>query len=76
LGSGKVVPILNVTDILQHRQVGQVNYNDSTNVASPKAKENSRDDDTLTARMLLRNILETVGFTVKTANDGVEALEY
>jgi len=76
LGSGKVVPILNVTDILQHRQVGQVNYNDSTNVASPKSERKILvTDDTLTARMLLRNILETVGFTVKTANDGVEALE-
>ncbi len=31
-------------------------------------------DDMVTARMFMRNILETAGFIVKSANDGVEAL--
>jgi two-component system chemotaxis sensor kinase CheA len=31
-------------------------------------------DDMVTARMLMRNIFETAGFQVRTANDGIEAL--
>jgi len=33
-------------------------------------------DDMVTARMLMRNIFETAGFQVKTANDGIEALTF
>jgi two-component system chemotaxis sensor kinase CheA len=32
-------------------------------------------DDTLTARILLKNIFESAGFTITLANDGMEALE-
>ena len=31
-------------------------------------------DDTITARMLMRTILESAGYKVKTASDGQEAL--
>jgi two-component system chemotaxis sensor kinase CheA len=32
-------------------------------------------DDTITARILMKNILESAGYLIKTANDGTEALK-
>ncbi len=76
LSSGEVVPILNVSDLvksaLSHRPV-------APKVAPKRAdakKKRSRiivAEDSITSRTLLRNILESAGYEVETAVDGLEA---
>ncbi|MFZ3385161.1 MAG: response regulator, partial [Candidatus Methanoperedens sp.] len=73
LGSGKVAPILNVHDLLKSAVKG-------SDAAAPaltetKTKRNSVlvAEDSITSRTLLKNILETAGYDVKTAVDGVDA---
>ncbi len=75
LGSGAVVPILNVTDLVasaikktapQH-VVGQGKKEAEQQVSSILVAE-----DSITARTLLKNILELAGYRVQTAIDGVE----
>lgn len=77
LGSGKVVPILNVTDLLksavkaaesQSFRAQEVSGKDEPIVKSILVTE-----DSITSRMLLKNILEAAGYQVKTAVDGMEA---
>lgn len=74
LGSGQVAPILNVSDLLKSaRQSG--------GPAAPapvaaKARETGAilvAEDSITSRMLIKNILESAGYRVKTAVDGAEA---
>ena len=79
LGSGKVVPILNVTDLMKSArktgltppvaEAGEVETKRET-----KRKRILVAEDSITSRMLLKNILESAGHEVKTAVDGVEAL--
>ncbi len=77
LGSGKPVVILNAADLLKSAAGG-------TGVAQPvapaplpatSAKQQSIlvAEDSITARMLLKNILESAGFQVTTAVDGIDA---
>jgi two-component system chemotaxis sensor kinase CheA len=73
LGGGKVVPVLNVPDLMQSAVTAA-----STN--RPAALEGPRKqhsilvaEDSITARTLLKNILESAGYQVKTAVDGEEA---
>ncbi len=79
LGSGKVVPILNVTDLMKSARktgltplaavAGEVETKGET-----KRKRILVAEDSITSRMLLKNILESAGHEVKTVVDGVEAL--
>jgi two-component system chemotaxis sensor kinase CheA len=76
LGSGVAVPVLNVPDLFvtarESTGKGRLQQN---RLDQPKViKKLLVVDDTLTARLLLKNILESAGFFVQTANDGVEAL--
>jgi two-component system, chemotaxis family, sensor kinase CheA len=102
LGSGQVVPILNVVDMLRTfrdrrgrssvlpeegeptggQSQSESAVNGGQTVSKPQPRSNSGAtgsanvlvvDDMVTARMLMRNILETAGFNVKTANNGAEA---
>ena len=73
LGNGKVVPILNVHDLLKSAIKG-------ADTAAPvfteeKSKRSSVlvAEDSITSRTLLKNILETAGYYVRTAVDGVDA---
>ena len=75
LGSGRVAPILNVADLLKSaRKTG-----DAARVitkASPTeahAKTILVVEDSITSRMLLKGILESAGYQVTTAVDGIEA---
>ena len=71
LGTGKVVPVLNVADLL-HTAIGAPPV---PQVYEPKQKPKSIlvAEDSITGRTLLKNILESAGYNVKTAVDGAEA---
>jgi two-component system chemotaxis sensor kinase CheA len=77
LGSGKVLPILNVADLVKSASSASVA------VARPGIPEAGDEtakrsvivvEDSITSRMLLKSILETAGYLVKTAVDGVDAM--
>jgi len=75
LGSGGIAPILNVADLLKSaRLLGAAPS--AVPVAKP-AKVVARSilvaEDSITSRMLLKAILESAGYRVKTAVDGMEA---
>lgn len=73
---GKVVPILDPFDLI--KGFGKQIAKTITRPAVKDDKERKRSvliaEDSLTARMLLKNILESSGFHVITAVDGAEAL--
>ena len=76
LGTGDAVPILNVREILQTAQETRTLSSDS---ALPDADAVKRDrilvvEDSITSRMLIKNILEAVDYQVTVAVDGMEAL--
>jgi len=75
LGSGKVVPILNVHDLIKSST--------KAGVRTPGTKTSDNTDtiqksilvaeDSITSRMLIQNILESAGYKVQTAVDGYDA---
>jgi two-component system chemotaxis sensor kinase CheA len=80
LGSGTVVPILNVGDLIKsagrslsrpmdRREPGQASIDPSV----PRQRSILLVDDSITARSLLTNILGGAGYLVRTAVDGAEA---
>lgn len=75
LGTGQVVLVLNVPDLMK----SAVRTVDEGITAVAKAKPAIRAgrilaaDDSITARTLIKSILENAGYSVKTAVDGVEA---
>lgn len=76
LGNGKVVPVLNVADLMKSAVL-------APRAAGPEVKAGEQVEqrpssilvveDSITARALLKNILESAGYQVKTAVDGAEA---
>ena len=72
LGNGKVLPVLNVADLMKSA------IKTAAASAVPETEEASKSilvaEDSITSRTLLKNILEFAGYTVKTAIDGAEAL--
>ena len=76
LGIGKVVPLLNVADLLQSAVRGAGTPMKRAMPEEKTAAEKSIlvAEDSITARALVKNILETAGYRVKTAFDGVDAL--
>jgi two-component system, chemotaxis family, sensor kinase CheA len=75
LGSGEVAPILNVQDLLKsaRRSVGSVRATPAPAPAAAQAKRVLVAEDSITSRMLLKGILESAGYDVKTAVDGMDA---
>ncbi|MBI4832811.1 MAG: hybrid sensor histidine kinase/response regulator [Candidatus Lindowbacteria bacterium] len=76
LGTGKVVPILNVPDLMKSAtKMSSV----SGRVVKMQEEEDRKGnlilvaEDSITARTLIKNILETAGYHVKTAVDGSDA---
>jgi two-component system chemotaxis sensor kinase CheA len=73
LGDGKVVPVLNVADLM----LSAVRIVASTRVRTEEAPSRKGRllvaEDSITARTLLKNILETAGYQVTTAVDGADA---
>ena len=76
LGSGRVVPILNVGDLFRCALQGAGGRLSSQGSARPRPKRLSVlvAEDSITSRTLLKNILESAGFLVRTAVDGLDAL--
>jgi len=73
LGSGAAVLILNVADLLQSAvKVRPVAKSMPARVVERKALLVV--EDSITSRMLLKNILESAGYRVRTAVDGLDAL--
>jgi two-component system chemotaxis sensor kinase CheA len=75
LGSGEVAPVLNVADLLKSgRSAGSpAHLSARAPMAAPEAKRILVAEDSITSRMLLKGILESAGYLVKTAVDGMEA---
>jgi two-component system chemotaxis sensor kinase CheA len=75
LGSGQVAPILNVSDLLKSaRLAGRSSPRVApARAAAPVAKSILVAEDSITSRMLIKGILESAGYRVKTAVDGMEA---
>lgn len=76
LGTGQIAPILNVADLLRsaRKSGGAVRVAATSKPAEMKARSVLVVEDSITSRMLLKGILESAGYRVKTAVDGVEAL--
>lgn len=74
---GKVIPILNPIDLIRSAIKGEIS---KTRLADLKKGQTAKKvvllvEDSITTRLLLKNILESAGYEVKTAVDGLEALE-
>ncbi len=75
LDSGKVVAVLNVADLIKSAAVAPSRPARVDPSASAVEKINILvAEDSITSRMLLKNILESAGYVVKTVTDGLEAL--
>jgi two-component system, chemotaxis family, sensor kinase CheA len=75
MGSGEVVPILNVADLVKSvARAGRATFEPERAEAGPsKPKSILVAEDSITARSLLKGILESAGFAVRTAVDGADA---
>jgi two-component system chemotaxis sensor kinase CheA len=74
LGSGEVAPILNVADLLKSARTAGAGPR-AASAAMPPAAPAKRIlvvEDSITSRMLLKGILESAGYDVKTAVDGID----
>lgn len=75
LGTGRVVPILNVSDLMKSgvKAAGAPAIAVGPKIEGKKKKSVLVAEDSITSRMLLKNILEAAGYNVMTAVDGVDA---
>jgi two-component system, chemotaxis family, sensor kinase CheA len=77
LGSGKVVPVLNVSDLMKSA-LSVTSTRQSTLSAQEEQSELRKSvlvvEDSITARSLLKGILESAGYQVVTAIDGIDGL--
>ena len=78
LGSGRVAPVLNTTDLLKSAVKRPSAAQKFTQPLSPQKDKKEKKqsilvvEDSITSRVLLKNILESAGYRVSTAVDGVE----
>jgi len=77
LGSGKAVPVLNAADLIKSA-MHQSDQPRPVSVKSEREDERQKSvlvvEDSITARSLLKGILEMAGYQVATAVDGAEGL--
>jgi two-component system chemotaxis sensor kinase CheA len=76
LGTGQVVPILNVSDLMESALRNDASgFRSAAHAADDVVKKSVLvAEDSITSRILLKNILETAGYRVETAVDGMEGL--
>lgn len=77
---GQVIPILNPQDLVKSAKKGK---NHSSRPIEDSQEEKNEEkklilvaEDSISSRMFIKNILESVGYTVKAAVDGVEAFSF
>ncbi len=75
LGSGKVVPVIHIPDLMKSalKSAEKVKRQNSSEKTAEKIRRILIAEDSITARTLIKNILETAGYMVSTAIDGTEA---
>ncbi len=75
LGSGNVVPVLHITDLMTSalRSAEKIKGQIYLEKKADKIKKILVAEDSITARTLIKNILETAGYQVSTAVDGTDA---
>lgn len=73
LGTGKVIPVLNVSDLMQSALIA-VPAAISTGETQEAPQSVLVAEDSITARTLLKSILQSAGYKVRTAVDGADAL--
>jgi two-component system chemotaxis sensor kinase CheA len=74
LGSGELAPILNVSDLLKSARTAVGAPRAAAAMPSAaRAKKILVVEDSITSRMLLKGILESAGYDVTTAVDGIDA---
>ncbi len=81
LGDGSVAPVLDLPELLRARTAGQrwptmVHHpEESASIATPHRQVVLAVDDSLSARRSLAQFVRDAGFEVRTARDGLEAIE-
>jgi len=73
LGSGRVAPVLNVADLLKSVRKAGVALRFIPPERPPRQDTILVAEDSITSRLLLKGILESAGYKVRTAPDGLEA---
>jgi len=74
LGNGTVVPILNVTDCIQSARIGGRAGRTIGATEEARPVRVLAVEDSITSRMLIKNVLESSGYHVSTAVNGAEGL--
>jgi two-component system chemotaxis sensor kinase CheA len=77
IGSGQVVPIVNVPDLMESAVKTAARNSNSSGAASAKTADKQSvlvAEDSITSRTLIKSILETAGYRVETAVDGLDGL--
>lgn len=80
MGNGKIVPVLNVPELIETATFQNVSTSPDILIERMTPKTEALKsilvaEDSITARSLIRNILESAGYVVKTVVDGKEALD-
>ncbi len=75
LGSGNVVPVLNISDLMKSavKTKGRKNETGENELFVLKTGKILVAEDSITSRTLIKNILETAGYQVTTSVDGADA---
>ena len=74
LGTGQVVPVLNVPDLMKSAvQLASAPRARAVKLEEAKPQSILVVEDSITSRALLKNILESAGYHVTTAVDGIDA---
>ena len=73
LGDGSVIPVLNTHDLLKEIKTHSFSSEIKEKPKSIRKQELLIADDSITSRMLIRDILESSGYNVKMVVDGKEA---
>jgi two-component system, chemotaxis family, sensor kinase CheA len=75
LGAGLVVPILNVPDLLKSAQRRAAPQSQVPPSVPARRRRVLVVEDSITSRSLLQHVLQSAGYDVHTAVDGIEALD-
>jgi two-component system chemotaxis sensor kinase CheA len=75
LGSGQLTPVLNPADLIKSARAATGTPRSAPTAAARPSETKSIlvAEDSITSRMLLKSILESAGYRVRTAVDGLEA---